>query len=500
MSFMTIIIAATTPLPFDNTNRIYAAGQRAWQLTCYLLSRGLEVVLVGIEPLANQPLTAYSGKMEAGYYPELAHWLDKLPAGKLSYFTHYAHEFTVSDLFKQICEETSATCIIGVGNYASHLVARANPIIPFWADLFGHYMSEAQAKAFVYNDNSYLPAFLNQELLILKNAAHFSTVSTAQKYALIGELGLVGRLMAGNYGEDFITVVPAAFTPKPQTIIAEKKVRGILCDKYAYALLWSGGFNTWSDPETLFQGVDAAMARVPNLHFIVTGGEIVGHDEESFRIFQNKVLASNFKERYHLVGWVSGESLPSYYTECNAAIVLDRYCYEGVLGSRTRILDWIGYSLAAISTPTSELVKELADQGGIFTVESQKPAQLEELLVNLATNNTFNHPQEVTEKALDFANQHYAVELVFQPIVDWCLNPVPQLHPPVYNFAENSGASHDVTETEEWAHKLQSELLAKEWQIGQLKRELQSQYREYEELRDWALSLEQQLLLHTRKK
>ena len=43
-------------------------------------------------------------------------------------------------------------------------------------------------------------------------------------------------------------------------------------------MLWSGGYNLWTDVDTLFRGLEAAMARNPKVHFLSTGGAIDGTD------------------------------------------------------------------------------------------------------------------------------------------------------------------------------------------------------------------------------
>ena len=39
--------------------------------------------------------------------------------------------------------------------------------------------------------------------------------------------------------------------------------------------------------------------------------------------------------------------------EANLGIILDKWSYEGALGSRTRLVDWLKYGLAAVVTVTA---------------------------------------------------------------------------------------------------------------------------------------------------
>ena len=56
-------------------------------------------------------------------------------------------------------------------------------------------------------------------------------------------------------------------------------MRGRLVPEDAFVVLWSGGYNVWSDIETLLQGLEKAMDEQPSIHFLSTGGAISGHDD-----------------------------------------------------------------------------------------------------------------------------------------------------------------------------------------------------------------------------
>src|SRR5699024_5652770 len=82
--------------------------------------------------------------------------------------------------------------------------------------------------------------------------------------------------------------------------------------------------------------------------------------------FQKLTAGSEFKDRFHLLGWVPYEGLHNYYLESDLGLILDRWSYEGILGSRTRLLDWLLYGLPAVVTETAYLTEELVREGLAF--------------------------------------------------------------------------------------------------------------------------------------
>ncbi len=58
-------------------------------------------------------------------------------------------------------------------------------------------------------------------------------------------------------------------------------LRGRLASEGDFVVLWSGGYNTWTDVDTLFAGLIKAMKEEPRLRFVSIGGAIPGRDEQT---------------------------------------------------------------------------------------------------------------------------------------------------------------------------------------------------------------------------
>ncbi len=423
----------------------------------------------------------------------------------MTYYSISNQKVQEQNLLHQIVLNRNPDCIVAIGNYAAFLATSIKLPVPMWADLCGNYMAEAQAKAVTYNDDTYLKYFLQMEKVILNHFDFFSTVSDAQKYAVIGELGQNYRLNKYNYGQELAFTIPISSDPSLVKQPANQILRGNFYPENAFCLLWSGGFNTWTDIDTLFQGVNRAMEARPELHMVITGGQIDGHDEITFPRFRSMVETSLFKDGYHFAGWVENADLPAYYYESDLGIILDKWSYEGLLGSRSRILEWANYGMPVISTITSQLLQELNTAGVIFSFEHGNGKDLADTLLR-AIENRATLPQ--TGKTLRrFTRENYAADKIFIPLLNW-MNSLQRARDLIYvnqsreelivresvELPQQEALNSD-SKLSNWARYLQSEMEGKEYQITKLWRELQQQKAEFERLSEWALSLEQQLLL-----
>ncbi|HMQ24067.1 MAG TPA: glycosyltransferase, partial [Planctomycetota bacterium] len=254
--------------------------------------------------------------------------------------------------------------------------------LPFWADVNGDPMAEAQAKARTLGHDDNIAEWHRKFLPVLLRADHFSTCSRAQRLALIGQLGLVGRLTGGNDGTELVTAVPNSIDDE------ELELYGRIRRKQRkpgdpFVLLSSGGFNTWIDPVVMFDAIERSMKRCPTLSFVSTGGGIPGHHVDAYAQFQELVRKSRHRKRFELAGWVQTTELFGYYEAANAALLVDRFTYEGVLGARTRMLDWLAAGLPIVCTRLSEISEDLERRGIALSAEPGDPRALSDAIVEL---------------------------------------------------------------------------------------------------------------------
>jgi glycosyltransferase involved in cell wall biosynthesis len=400
-----VLVVGHAPLPIENAQRNYAPGNRTWQFIAPLLAGGHDVCLIAFR-LPNA-------------YPDNQPDQHTQPQDHFHYHNLAAERMADTEYLRQIMRDFAPDCVLGVTTLASSIAARLNPAVPLWADLYGSIMAEAQMKASVFADNHYLHYFYALEHDNLYRADKFSTVSETQRLALIGELGLAGRLNNWTTGYEFIHTIPAGGDATPFQH-DNKVIRGVLAGEDDFVVLYSGGYNTWTDGATLFAGLEQAMAQNEKLVFVSTGGAIEGHDEYTYAAFCDLIAASAYRERFHLCGWVDYDVLHNYYLESDVAILADKLCYEAELGSRTRILDWLRAGLPAVVNPLAEICQHIVEHGAGFAYPTGDSAALSQLLLEL-----INQPKRIANAkscARHIIENDYVAQHTVRPFLDWLQN------------------------------------------------------------------------------
>ena len=365
-----VFILGQSPLPFEEQGVSYGPGRRTWQLVSPLLDDGHEVCLVA--------------SRISGAYPDNLPPVWEHDTAPFPYYSMEDSRFMDVRMLRQLAQEFAPDCVVGVTPFPCSVAADLRLDIPLWADLHGSVMTEAQMKAFVYDDDVYVSHFRQYEVKALDRADHFSCVSQRQVYALIGELGLWGRLNRFTTGHSLVDLIPLASETPPYEHTKDV-IRGVLVDDGDFVVLYSGGYNTWVDVDTLFDGLEQAMSAIPNLVFVSTGGQIQGHDDLTFWRLRQMVAGSPHQRRFHFTGWVPTQDLPNYYLESDLGINTDRFCYEATMGSRHRLLDWMRAGLPFITTPLPEIADYLGQRGAAFLYKPEDPEDLARQLIQLAS-------------------------------------------------------------------------------------------------------------------
>jgi glycosyltransferase involved in cell wall biosynthesis len=356
-----LLILGVSPLPFESTERSFGPGTRTWQLTEPLLADGHEVLLVGM----RIPMT----------YPDDAPVELVEQRGGLSYASITGDLYFNSPYVQNSYDSFQPDAVIFAHGSASFADSILDASVPVWIDLCGHVMAEAQAKAAVYGDDSYLDYFFRKMLGSLFKGDVFSTVSDAQGWALVGELGMAGRLNSMTDGVRLVHTIPCGV--EEDDYRHERTVlRGIDVGMHDFVVLWSGGFNTWTDVDTMFGGLSYAMDRDPSIRFVATGGQIDGHDEITYPRFVEMIGASPHRDRFILKGWLQRDLVPNYYFEADVGINCEKDIYEVRLGSKHRILDWSRAGLPVVSTRVTELSEAVEEDGVGFICEAGDPEAL----------------------------------------------------------------------------------------------------------------------------
>lgn len=397
-----ILILGIGPLAFQSTNTFHSGGNRAWHLAKPLLDQGLEVILICMRITDSK-----AGNTEL----EVRH-LD----GNLTYYEVDEIRCFAQDAYLQEkIAQHRPDAIIGACDYPASRAAAVAGDLPFWADIHGYPMGEAQAKAFHYRENGYIHHFWNIHRPILHRADRFSVTSERQRMTIIGELGVMGRLNQYTFMENLVTQIPIAWDP-------ETAYHPRLRHKDdPFVVFFSGGYNLWCDVKTLFIALETAMRHDSRIRFLSTGGSIEGHDDKTYPRFAASVEKSEFRDRFDLRGWVPRERLYECQNQAHLGINADLPCYETLIGARNRLTEFMARGIPILTTLGSEISQILFYKNLALSVPMQQPEALAKEIILAA-----DHPERMealARNARKVFEQQYTFHHTTGELLQWCKAP-----------------------------------------------------------------------------
>jgi glycosyltransferase involved in cell wall biosynthesis len=409
----TIIVMGVGPVAPENPPRLHAPGLRLWTLASYLARHGWQVVM----PMVGFGGTDQSTGASDGSAPGEP---DRFPHDVLRYRLPYDIDKATAHV-RALAARHNPRCVVSTTDFMNLVAVHAALPVPLWLDFMGQPMPERQLLADVYGSDAGLIGQWEFVAPSLLAGDRFSVCSEAQRYMLLGELGAVGRLNRHTAGLNLVEVLLPFHLSETKFEHTRDVLRGICVRAADFVLLWSGGYNTWADVDTLFHGLELAMEKEPRLVFVSTGGAIPGHDDRTFERFRSMVAQSPNESRYKLCGWVATEDVQNYFLESNAAVNVDRWTVEGQVGYRTRTLDWIMAGLPVVTTALSELTRTLADREFVTPFRIGDPRDLAAKI-----SHVMNHLDEAldqTRKAREFMREHLDPEKALAPLLAWVADP-----------------------------------------------------------------------------
>lgn len=402
-----ILLCGLCPLPFENTPKSFGPGLRTWQFAKGLASEGHEVRLVA--------------QMIHGAYEEAPPRTEERD-GVLITRVHMGSRRLPFQL-RRLLRQHHPEALVGATVHGSYPLARLSTTLPFWADQFGHFMAEAQAKASRDRNDRVLPYFWRRARTVGRRCDRLSVVSDSQRLAAIGELGALGRLNSLTCGYEFVEVVPCAVSSHQVARPAEDRhplhqLHGL--PEGAFVVLWSGGYNVWSDIDTLFLALEEAMERNPSVHFVSTGGAIAGQDDVSYEKFRERAAASAHARNFHFLGWIPATEARRALLYADLAVVTERPIYEGLLGSKNRVFEWMANGLPAVIPRYADLGALVEQEQASLTYDVGDWRSLASRILWASAN--ADDLVAVASRAREVASR-LTIDATTQPLRSWATSP-----------------------------------------------------------------------------
>ncbi len=409
-----LLLIGNSPLPNENSKSRPAAGLRSFQFLSPTLSLNLDIVTINIAmPECYAEEIKYKRVVHSENFTEI---------------TISKNDSALISKIQKIHDNFKPEALVSVNTYPSYIASKLKSKAPFWADLNGWCLAEAQAQAFKKDSNNYIPHYAKMENEIISKADKFSVVSEAQKYALTGELALIGRLNKETFNYKFVKVIVNGtewFLNEEEALKEEADSFQTPVPENAFSVLWMGGYNTWADEKTLFHGLEKAMKECKNLYFVSTGGEIKGLDNKTFSNFKKLIENSEYKDRFKFLGWVETKNIPYIYKKADVGINVDRKCIETFTGARNRINEMMKFGLPVITTLGSEISYELLNCNAGLTVKSGRPEALANALIKMYRDRNSQQFLHYSENGKKYTQEHCNYKETLKPLIKWLENPRP---------------------------------------------------------------------------
>lgn len=308
--------------------------------------------------------------------------------------------------------------IIAVNNLTSYLVSCLEFDAYFVADLNGFLLGEVQLQNFHLKHDNYLENYIKREKQILTRADKIISCSLNQKKALIGELALIGKLNALNFGKNLVSSIANFCKPKGVEQFYDLKL-----PKNALVVGWLSGFNNWADEKLLFEVLKNAMEDNPKLYFVCTGGKYKDMPNGKFDYIYKNFKKAKLLERCRFLNFVENKYLQSVINRFDIAINTDLDCIESHFGARNRITELLANKIPVLSTEFSEVSNVISFYNIGFSFSNNEKDEAIQFLkeCNKLTKKNF-------EKNFKKYFKENTLEIIMRELGDYLKNPFKALN------------------------------------------------------------------------
>ena len=399
---MSRILVLGYELPSMAEGAVEARSYRTWQFVEPLLATEHEICLIASQR-KNQFDVPHNLSSSLTYHRLNLmefNWLNRVNA--------------ITDAFKP---DAALAIMLNNGLRATRLARKQ----PLWIDLYGDRVSEGQVSSHVRKSNRGMKILSEYLNIILRNADAYSTCSTPQKFALVGQLSMASRLNRHSMGYDFVHAVLPGVPSKQADTKDTLKIRGGMVHEDAFVVLWCGGYNVWTDVDTLFQALSDAMEKDPHIHYVSAGAGVRMAENNSYERFQEMIANSSHRDRFHMLGWQPSSVVPGLYGQADVGVNLDAFHYETLLGTRTRLVEMMHYGLPVLTTLGCELSHIVQDKGLGLTFKIGDAATFSSQILAMAEDTSLQ--KRLAKQAYLYTNEHLSFKRTTESFLEWVREP-----------------------------------------------------------------------------
>ncbi|MCB0107962.1 MAG: glycosyltransferase family 4 protein, partial [Caldilineaceae bacterium] len=406
-----VLLIGYNPPHFVPNIKIEAAHYRTWQFLDPLLADGHTVCLCA------------GARNETGDQSTMpAKWQGYLEYQPIA----FGHRGWVQQL-QRVHDAFQPDCVLAINFSHCLYTTKLQTHAPMWMDIYGDMVTIVQAAAYRARADRGIHTSLGFLQRVLAKGDVFSGCGLPQQHMMVGELAMAGRLNHRTFGYPFVRTVPPGSPPSPAVAIPRVEPRNLLATQGIreedFVVLWCGGYNTWTDVDTLFKALTVAMAENPALHYVSVGANTYEAPDNVYTRLLALIDKSPYRHRFHLLGWRPWSEIPTFYRESDVGINIDALHYETIYGTRTRLVEMIASGLPVITSLGAELSYLLRDRGAALTFEVGDWQSMGEQIGKLAQNNALR--EQMAHTAHEFANTVLSFAATTKAVREWVRQPAP---------------------------------------------------------------------------
>ncbi len=438
-----VLLIGYNPPQLLGDAKIEAAHYRTWQFLEPILQDGHQVHLCAGAPgesIENPPIPAeWSNLSYAPISFGERGWIKELQA---------EHDAFQPD------------CIVAVNFYHCLYTTRLKTGKPIWMDIYGDILTIMQASCFRAQSDRGMSTTIGFMRQALRQGDVFSGCGLPQQHMLAGEIAMSGRLGRTTFGYDFARTILPGSPPKQSLTSAEISTNGqalngqqangqqanqvngqnkddsqlepvhgaddefmkrVGIEANDFVVLWCGGYNTWTDVDTLFNALESAMGKDLTVRYVSVGANSYEAPDNVYTRLLGMIENSPHKDRFSMMGWQPWTEIPTYYRHSAVGINIDALHYETIYGTRTRLVEMIAAGLPVITSLGAELSYMLEHHGAARTFEVGDWQTLADQIIALSSDPELR--DQLAEKALTYATDGLSFYKTTEPVRNWVANP-----------------------------------------------------------------------------
>jgi glycosyltransferase involved in cell wall biosynthesis len=406
-----VLLIGATPPQLLTGGKIEASHYRTWQFLQPLIDAGHQAALCAGEPPGSHRPHSIDADVA---FPGLVAF-QPIAFGERGWVATLQK---MHDVFQP-------DCVVAVNFFPSLHATKLKTDRPLWMDIYGDQITIQQSFCHRLGSDRGLPTTIRFMRQVLQAGDIFSACGEVQKHMLVGELAMCGRLNRCSFGYEFVRVVlpgtPRATAASDSAGDRDATRARLGLGPNDFAMLWCGGYNTWTDVETLFNGVDLAMARHTGVHYVSVGASTYDAPDNMYERLLRMIGRSPHAARWHMLGWRPWTEVAQYYTACDVGLNIDAMHYETLYGTRTRLVEMMAAGLPVVTTEGTELSALIRQCGVGVTFPVGDHTQMARQLVTLAED-----PAALARMATGTrrtARTRFSFDETTAPLRDWVRTP-----------------------------------------------------------------------------